>query len=226
MEEPNLILTPTDRAVLESYKQMMDGLSAYMGSGYEFVLHSLENYERSVVKIINGFHTGRSVGAPITDLALSMLERIRSSNEQSGHISYFAKNKNGEPLKSTTITVLGENGRIIGLLCINLYLNTPINEMIKDFVSFEPQQTSQKPEGVAENFVESIDDLIENSVKEVRAMVLGDTSIPSNCKNKVIVRRLKEMGIFTIKDAVGKVAAALNISKNTVYMHIRNHHEE
>lgn len=40
------------------------------------VLHSLEDTEHSVIKIINGHHTGRTEGMPITDLALQMLEEI------------------------------------------------------------------------------------------------------------------------------------------------------
>ena len=76
MKESNVALTETDRLVLASYCDMIDGLSQYLGSAYEFVLHSLEDMDRSVIKIINGFHTGRKVGAPITDLALSMLSRI------------------------------------------------------------------------------------------------------------------------------------------------------
>ena len=37
-------------------------------------------YKRQVVKIINGHHTGRTTGAPITDLALSMLSRLENEN--------------------------------------------------------------------------------------------------------------------------------------------------
>ena len=73
-------LTLVDRAILESYKEVAEGLSDYLGEGYEIVLHSLESLESSVIKIINGYHTGRKEGAPITDLALKMLEEIRNSD--------------------------------------------------------------------------------------------------------------------------------------------------
>ena len=67
------------------------------------VLHSLEHMDRSVIRIINGHHTGRQAGAPITDLALAMLSRIEEENRD-GYISYFCRNKKGEPLKAATIT--------------------------------------------------------------------------------------------------------------------------
>ena len=97
---------------------MMDGLSAYLGEGYELVLHSLENLDHSVIKIINGHYTGRTEGAPITDLALTMLESMNQN--QNLEVQPYFNQKNGSTLKSVTIPVVGERGRIIGLLCINL----------------------------------------------------------------------------------------------------------
>ena len=51
---------------------------------------------------------------------------------------------------------------------------------------------------------------------------MEDISITASNKNKMIVYLLDDYGIFNIKDAVIKVASLLNISKNTVYMHLRN----
>ena len=85
MEQKNskktMFFTRMDRMVLESYKTLCEGLANYLGDGYEIVLHSLENYDNSVIKIINGYYTGRKEGAPITDLALHMLEDIRRGVE-------------------------------------------------------------------------------------------------------------------------------------------------
>ena len=113
--------TNTDNDILESMKIIMDGLGDFLGSGCEIVLHSLENLEESVVKIVHGFHSGREVGAPITDLALAMLSRIEKSNGNKNHMVYFNKNKNGVLIKSTTIPILGEGKRIIGLMCFNFF---------------------------------------------------------------------------------------------------------
>ena len=111
-----LTLTEIDKTILESYKTLVVGLANYLGDGYELVLHSLEDVDRSVIKIVNSY-TGRKEGAPITNLALSMLEKIE--NEQHGdYISYFSE-KNGMHMKSTTIAIRGERNRVIGLLCIN-----------------------------------------------------------------------------------------------------------
>ena len=75
---------------------------------------------------------------------------------------------------------------------------------------------------IRENFAESTDDLIETALAEIKSAVLNDLSVSSQNKNKEIILALYHRGIFNIKDSVLKVATLLGISKNTVYMHIRN----
>ena len=70
-------LTRADQKILKSYIPTLQGLAAYLGSSYEIVLHSLEDYDHSVIGIINGEHTGRRIGAPITDLALGAARPLR-----------------------------------------------------------------------------------------------------------------------------------------------------
>ncbi len=211
-------LTHVDKAILDSYIPMLDGMAAYLSDCFELVLHSLEDYEHSVVCIHNGHHTGRTVGAPITDLALKMLDEINRGHE--GHIVYFSRNKKGEPLKSTTIAIRGENNRIIGLLCINMYLNTSLADL---FSAFSPNHQSNSAGSISESFAQDTSDLIRTALEEERLRVLGDTRILPSNRNKLIVEALYNRGIFQIKDAVVLVADMMGISRNTIYMHIRNY---
>ena len=79
MKDHHVKLTETDREILKSYSTMLEGLSMYLGEGYELVLHSLEDYSSSAVKVIHGLHTGRTEGAPLTDLALDLLEKMQKA---------------------------------------------------------------------------------------------------------------------------------------------------
>ena len=214
-EEYNVVLTEKDRLILDSLSNTLDGLAGYMGDGYEFVLHSLEDTERSVIKIINGYHTGRKVGAPITDLALQMLDKVNSS-EGSDSITYFTRNKNGEPLKSTTIAVRGEGRRIIGLLCINFYLNSSFSDIISGF--FDMHGAGFR----TETFVDNSNDGIKEVYERVHSIIGANDSISVSQKNKETIMLLKQYGVFKIKNAVSIVADLMGISKNTVYMHLRN----
>lgn len=215
-----IVLTEIDRQILDSYAKFLQGLANYLGGAYEIVLHSLEDYEHSVIAIINGEHTGRKVGSPITNLALDMLDQLVDSKQD--NISYFSTNKKGEPLKSATISIRGENNRIIGLLCMNFYLNTSFIDILNLFTN--PQQQIHLPSS-KESFVENSIELIESALVEVKARVEADNTISVANKNKAIISILNRHGIFNIKDSVIKVAELLNISKNTVYMHLRNDNE-
>lgn len=223
MKHSGIQLTPADRLILDSYCKMLEGLSLYLGNGYELVLHSLENYEHSAIKIINGFHTGRKEGAPITDMALNMLEQIRKNEKNDSGITYFSTNTKGEPLKSTTIPIKGENGRIIGLLCLNFYMNTPISEFFQNFFSPSLSSGGRAPfTELQENFSPNSADLLENAIRQVKEEVFMNSTISASNKNKEIISRLHSRGIFTLKDAIITAAKELGISKNTVYLHLRN----
>ena len=164
-DKPYIKLTTTEQLILNSYKKMIVSLGEYLGEGYEIILHSLENLQHSVIENVNGHYSGRKNGAPITDLALSMLSQLKEEPSQPA-VCYMNHSKKGVPLRSCTIPIAGEKERIIGLICINFYTDVPLSSL------------------------------------------------------------LYQRGIFNIKDAVLKVASLLGISKNTVYLHIRNLKEQ
>ena len=191
MKSPEVQFTPEDRLILVSYCQMLDGLAQYLGTGYELVLHSLEDLEHSAIRVMNS-HTGRSEGAPITELALTMLGRIHAQT-QGDTVCYSSTNRDGKPLRSCTIAIRGSEQRIIGLLCINFYMDTPLSQLLE---TISPVQNSTETD--AEGLAGSV------------------------LRNREIVSKLYASGIFNIKDAVIQVADCLNISKNTVYLHLRH----
>ena len=207
----------TDRIILESYAGLMGGLADYLGPGFEIVLHSLEDMSKSVIAIVNGHYTGRKIGSPATDLALDMLSKIES-NASNDYISYFNTNKSGEPLRSTTIAIRGENNKVIGLLCMNMYLNTPVFNIVENWFN----SSAITPNNATENLAENADELLADILHQVQQDVYTDNSIYQSNKNKEIIARLYSRGIFRLKDAVITVAKQLHISRNTVYMHLRN----
>ena len=220
------ILSELDYQILESYRQIIHGLGEYLGSAYEIILHNLGSYDHSVIAIENGHYTGRKVGAPITNMALDMLESIRNNNS-GDNISYFTTSKNGKPMKSTTIAIRGEKQRVIGLLCINFYMDIPFSSLLKDFTTNAISQeqtleTSISSTNVTEEFHENSTDLILNIITSSKEQILQDNTISSTNKNKAIIQLLYDKGVFNFKDSVILVAENLHISKNTVYLHLRN----
>lgn len=218
MKPQEVQLTLIDKIILDSYCSTLKGLGDYLGKGYEIVLHSLEDFEHSVIYIDHGEHTGRTVGAPITNKALDILMKINEND--SAFETYYSFNAKGEPLKSTTIGIKGENNKMIGLLCMNYYMNTSIYDFVHSFIQKEEKIIDN--ESIKEDFTSDIDDMILSTLSTVKQSVYNDSTISSSNKNKEIINILYSKGIFQIKDSVVKIAELLNISKNTVYLHLRN----
>lgn len=217
MKNPSMILTENDKIILESYKNIADGLSEFLGGSYEIIIHSLECLDASIIKIINGHHSGRTIGAPITDIALSMVTKLEEGTGQN-FITYFTKNKKGEQIKSSISAIYGENNRVIGLFCVNFFFHTTLSEFLGAFIN----PSVSENDSISENFVDNAEDLMIGALEEVKRIVYNDLSISSSNKNKEIVSLLYQRGIFNLKDSVITISNHLGISKNTVYMHIRN----
>ncbi|MDN3114115.1 PAS domain-containing protein [Enterococcus faecalis] len=204
---------------------MLDGLGNFFGSTHEVILHSLENLESSAIKVINGHFSNRKEGAPITDMALKMLSQVESEHDYAVK-PYYNKNQKGVILKSSTIPVIGENDRIIGLICINMHLEMPLIDYLQDLLPSGQQNDMSQELKNSEHFSDNINELITTSLTKVKQAVESDPNVSHLNQNKEIVIRLYDQGIFNLKDSVIKIADRLGISKNTIYLHIRNHKKE
>ena len=223
--ESYLRLSEVDKQILNSHALMLDGLGNCLGSTHEVILHSLENLESSAIKVINGHFSNRKEGAPITDMALKMLSQVESEHDYAVK-PYYNKNQKGVILKSSTIPVIGENDRIIGLICINMHLEMPLIDYLQDLLPSGQQNDMSQELKNSEHFSDNIDELITTSLTKVKQAVESDPNVSHLNQNKEIVIRLYDQGIFNLKDSVIKIADRLGISKNTIYLHIRNHKKE
>jgi len=208
-------LSASERLILDSYKTTMEGLASYFGGAFEFVLHDITDFDHSIIKIINGSLSGRREGSPITDFALSMLEKIQENDASRPFMCYTSKSKYGRPVKSATIVIFGNRKKVIGLLCVNLYLDSPLSSLLQNF------SVDSGTDYVTENFSNDSDELIARALEKVRSGVDTDDSVPPHLKNKEIVTILYHQGIFKLKNAVRDISGELGISKSTVYLHIR-----
>ena len=187
-DKPYIKLTKTEQLILNSYKKMILSLGEYLGDGYEIILHSLENLQHSVIENVNGHYSGRKNGAPITDLALSMLSQIKEEPSQPA-VCYMNHSKRGVPLRSCTIPITGEGERIIGLICINFYTDIPLSSLLAKFYPEMPDSFTEST-SATENFADNTDELIENVLYKIQHQVLNDITISVQNKNKEIITQL------------------------------------
>jgi predicted transcriptional regulator YheO len=212
----------TDRKILTAHEDIVDGIAAFMGTHCEVVLHSLEDPDHAIVKIINGHHTNRKVGAPLTEQGTQILLDFHETGQQD-HTCYTTSSAKGDPMRSL-FTVVCNNNKPIGLLGINFNMNIPLTEFISSFSLFH-QPALHKPDDIAEPGTNNVEDLIHSAVNNIVIEISGNVNIPNHEKNKYIVYGLNKKGIFDIKGSVAMVAKELKLSKYTIYGYIRESKE-
>ena len=110
-------MTSSSNLILQHYIKLTEFLGKALGPDYEVALHDLTRKDRSIIAIANNYISGREVGAPLTNMALSSL-RDKSYERMDYHLHYYSINVNGKDLRSSTFFIK-DSGKLIGLLCIN-----------------------------------------------------------------------------------------------------------
>lgn len=208
-------LTEEDRAILRNAATIATGIARQFGEYCEVVVHSLEDIEKSIVAIENGQVTGRSIGGPMTDFALSILEQC---DQDSGDVfgPYYTRSEGGHSLKSTTTFIKNTEGRPIGFLCMNFDTSAPFGALMESLLpALSGNQT------VSEHFPLTAKDLVDGSYTEIIEEMNRMTGISPTQKNKMVVEELYKRGIFHIKNGIDIVADKLGISRYTIYNYIR-----
>lgn len=217
----NAEFTDEDAKFLETYFRLADTIADLIGPHCEIVIHSFESFEKSVVKIVNGHHTGRTIYSPITDVGLKMLSQFKKTGEVAPK-SYFTTSKGGALLKSTTCVLAGEAGKPIGLFCININLSCPFPEIIQTLM---PDMANLHA-GINENFSSSATDVIEQALNNAVLEVDNDPSVNQKGRNKAITKVLLENEIFEFKEATAMVSEHLGITRHAIYKYIREFKSE
>ena len=219
LKEGSVSLSPQDRLILEGYKPLVDAIGQLFGDCCEVVLHSLEDLSHSVIWIHNGAKTGRKIGSPVTDKALSVLRQCEQTGSSFSKL-YLTQTVNGATMRSTTTVIKGIAGNPIGLFCINFDISMPFNQLAQILV--EPKNDG---EAGGEHFAIDLDDHFLTKVRHVEQEVKNDPNIPVRRKTYEIIVRLSDEGVFKIRKAVPRIAKVLNISRDVIYMHLRKHEE-
>jgi predicted transcriptional regulator YheO len=179
------------------------------------VIHSLENFDNSIVKIVNSHLSCRSVGGPLTDLALRVLRDFLHKGTYQPK-TYFTRNKNGRLMKSSTILLFNTAGNPIGMFCINLDLSAPLSDFLSSFL---PDSLSHPTE--TETFGINTNEVIERALEDAIDALDRNPGISVRLRNKTIVIQLYQGGIFDLKGSVKLVANRLELTEHSIYKYIR-----
>ena len=217
-----------ENQLLKVFIPLVDFIADIVGPHCEVILHDVQDVENSVVAIRNGYISGRQIGCPLTDLGLEFLER-KVYRERSAVINYLGCTASGEKVRSSTFFIKDMAGELIGMLCVNL-VHAPETAMMKNLTDQLMQVLqAHAPAAVvpvceSEEVVESLSTSVEKVVDAAIDKIVAGYELPverMSSEEKIsIVQQLNANGIFKIKGAISKVAAALQTSESTIYRYL------
>ncbi len=206
---------------IKKFIKIADFLSEVLGPNTEVILHDLTNYEHSIVHIINGYISNRSLGDPVTDLVLEFIAK-ESKGDKQFICNYNSKNVDGKLLHSSTYFIRDKKNEIVGALCLNSDYEK-VEKSLSFITSLLPNYTENKSlkTDIKENLNSNPQELTFNKIDSI----INQFGVPANrmtTKEKTsVILTLNNHGIFNIRGAVQKVAQKLNISEPSVYRYIK-----
>jgi predicted transcriptional regulator YheO len=190
----------------DKWGAIVNCIADLLGPKAEVVLHDVSHPDHSIIMIRNGQVTGRTVGAPLTDLGFYMLRESDHRIETLG--IYQSKTDDGKLLQCNAANLRDARGKIEAILCINIDITGEAEKRAHN------QRASPPPE----HYQTNIDQVIERMISDARRAVNG--SLTRDLKFE-LVRALDAHGVFLARGSVRQVASALEIATPTIYKYIQ-----
>lgn len=196
---------------LKNHFVTADAIAKLFEPYVEVVVHDLET--ETIAYLANNF-SNRAIGDP------SLLDTIGFSKKQDQTVigPYEKVNWNGQQIKSISNLLYSAKGKRIGLLCINLDVSDfyRIQKTLQFFVS--PNHMVEQPEALfKEDWHEKINLFIYSWTKQQGVSV---EALNRNQKRDLI-EALSNNGAFSGKNAANYIARILNMSRATIYNHLK-----
>jgi len=187
---------------------------------------------KQIIAIANSHISGRKLGAPLTNMSLSIL-RDKSYERMDYHLHYYSINVNGKDLRSSTFFIK-DSGELIGLLCINFddsryraisdhILKLCHPDLFVTDVLARPLPESEddmSARSSPEKFRNSADAVALDAInRELERMGVTPEQLTPE-KRLQVIAALESGGLFLLKGAVKSAAASLQCSPASVYRYI------
>lgn len=207
----------TDKDLLNIYTNLAPFISEVCGPGCEVVVHDITMPESSLIAIHNNL-SGREIGNPMTDLSYEIVKRGTHTNSDY-LLNYNGKSKGADFLSSTYF--IKNEGRLIGLLCINKDMSTvqsvnlALHSLLNRFNLTMPQESD-----ISENLDNPVSTMVHSKITDIIAQSGVSPSRMSMEEKIHVVHQLNDNGILMMKGAVAEIAEQLGVSTPTIYRYL------
>lgn len=200
--------------VLPALEMLIQGLGKHFGESVEFVVHDYKkDFSKTIVAIVNGNVTKRKVGDSGTSIGLKIM---RGEEAEDGKFGYISQTKDGRYLKSSTIYVKDDQGKILGSVCVNCDITDAMiaRNFLNGYVGAE--------ENVEATIYNSVDDLLISLINESIHYVGTPVALMNREQKIEGIRYLNNKGAFKIKNASVIVSKYYDVSRYTIYNYIND----
>lgn len=207
------------KSFLKPYIAMADMLTRTFGEDCEVVVHDLAVPEHSVVYVSNNSVTGREIGQSFYELVRQVV--LSDDLKDDFVANYYFTAANGKLIRSSTLLIRNDEGKLAGALCINLD-TTRITQQIDFLKSFMPQKSSDDVKEISEKNDEAdpgnISDMVDGLIKSI----IGNVPVSTLSREQRLekVRFMEEKGIFLMKGSIEKAAEGLGVNRVTIYSYL------
>ena len=219
---------------IRRYSILVEFLGRMLGPDYEVALHDLGRKQASLVAIVNGQISGRSVGAPLTNMAMQLIAE-KTYLTQNWKLNYRGISASGKILRCSTLFIKDEHGALSGLLCINFddsryrelsekvfRLCHPDDYASNNIAIYATPLPLNTQEGGEQQ--ETFYDSISSAADDALLAVVNSTQIPTDRltqdEKMKIIHLLEQRGIFMLKGAIPVVAERLSCSQASIYRYL------
>lgn len=201
---------------LKFLTQLARGIARQFGPNCEVVVHDLgtNEPEQSIVAIENGHITGRRLGDGPSHVVWEALKTDPKKLED--RLAYLTRTEDGKILKSSTIFIRDDEGKVSGIFAINydITMMKTMEEQLRLFTATD--HTGEEPQTIVHNVNDLLEELIEQSAK-----LVGKPVAMMNKEDKVkAIGFLNDSGAFLITKSGQRVCNFFGISKYTLYSYI------
>jgi len=196
-------------AVLSALLPVIDGLAATFGPTCEVVLHDYRRGEQSVMAV-SGAVTGRKVGGALSAIGLAVLAH---GDAAANDINYVTRTPDGRIVKSSTMPLRDSAGHVFGALCVNVDV-TALRQAGDLLTALAGTPPAQLPVTTFSNDFDEVVDSLIRAEEMTHGKPVGSLSRPERL---ILLRALDRRGVFTVRNAVLRLAERLGVSRSGLY---------
>ena len=199
---------------LDTLRRIAKAIANQFGSSCEVVVHEISerSTSHSIVALENGHVSGRKLGDGPSQVVLEQLGKDEGCPED--HLCYLTRTPDGKLLKSTSVYIPDEEGKVAAIFGVNLDVSTLV--MAERTLNALTSTVDKEETRLTNNVNDQLDDLIDQSDR-----LIGKPAALMTKEEKVrAIRFLNDHGALLITKSGDKIATHFGISKYTLYSYL------